>query len=64
VYSEAIKVLTVADADLSALTDAARMEGMVSLRECAVEKLLQGVTTYQEVLRVTSAENMNPNVAT
>ena len=57
VYSDAIKGLTVGDADLVALTDTARAEGMVSLRECAVEKLLQGVvTTYQEVLRVTSGE--------
>jgi len=46
----------VADADLSALNDAARKEGMMSLRECAIEKLLQGVTTYQEVLRVTSGD--------
>jgi general secretion pathway protein E len=59
VFTEAIKALTVADADLSALTDAARTEGMVSLRESAIEKLLQGVTTYQEVLRVTSSDSLN-----
>jgi type II secretory ATPase GspE/PulE/Tfp pilus assembly ATPase PilB-like protein len=26
---------------------------MRTLRECAVEKMLKGITTYQEVLRVT-----------
>ncbi|PIE66736.1 MAG: type II secretion system protein E [Deltaproteobacteria bacterium] len=54
-YSDQVKTLTVPDADLAALTAAARSEGMNSLRESAIEKLLQGITTYQEVLRVTSA---------
>ncbi len=31
----------------------AKSEGMVILKECAVNKFLQGVTTYDEVLRVT-----------
>ena len=55
-YSDAIKALTVPDADLAALNLAARSEGMASLRESAVEKLLEGITTYQEVLRVTDAD--------
>jgi general secretion pathway protein E len=54
-YSEAIKARTIPDADLGALTETARSEGMASLRESAVEKLLAGITTYQEVLRVTSS---------
>ena len=33
--------------------DMARKEGMITLRENAVKKLLEGKTTYQEVLRVT-----------
>ena len=53
-YSDAIKALTVPEVDLTALTEMARKEGMVSLRESAVEKLMAGITTYQEVLRVTS----------
>jgi general secretion pathway protein E len=57
-YSDAIKVLTVPDADLASLTAKAREEGMASLRENAVEKLLNGITTYQEVLRVTSGEDL------
>jgi general secretion pathway protein E len=31
----------------------AKSEGMVILKECAINKFLQGVTTYDEVLRVT-----------
>ncbi len=58
VYSDAVKNLTVADADLAVLTETARAEGMMSLRESAIEKLMSGVTTYQEVLRVTSGENL------
>ena len=52
-FSETIKALTVPESDLASLAEAARKEGMASLRECAIEKLLAGVTTYQEVLRVT-----------
>jgi general secretion pathway protein E len=32
---------------------AARIEGMESLRECALRKLAEGQTTYEEVLRMT-----------
>jgi len=39
--------------NLEDLKAQARAEGMVSLRENAVNKLLEGMTTYQEVLRVT-----------
>lgn len=31
----------------------ARSDGMVTLRECTIKKLLQGVATFDEVLRVT-----------
>lgn len=57
-YTEAIKAHTVADADLASLMEIARSEGMASLRESAVEKLLAGITTYQEVLRVTSGDSL------
>jgi general secretion pathway protein E len=36
-----------------AVLDAARKDGMITLRENAVKKLTEGKTTYQEVLRVT-----------
>ena len=38
---------------MSAIREKALEEGMVSLRENAVKKFLEGLTTYQEVMRVT-----------
>jgi len=52
-FTESIRQLTGVQADISALRAKAREEGMRTLRESAVEKLLKGITTYQEVLRVT-----------
>ncbi len=52
-FTEAIRRLTQANADVDAIRAKAREEGMRTLRESAVEKLLKGITTYQEVLRVT-----------
>ncbi len=52
-FTEAIRRLTQADADVDAIRGKARAEGMRTLRESAVEKLLNKVTTYEEVLRVT-----------
>jgi general secretion pathway protein E len=57
-YTDAIKALTVPDSDLASLAETARSEGMASLRESAIQKLLAGITTYQEVLRVTSGESL------
>lgn len=52
-YTDAIKKLTRPDADLGAIQEAARKEGLVTLRENGIKKFLKGETTYQEVLRVT-----------
>jgi len=52
-FTEAVRRLTQANADVDAIRAKAREEGMRTLRESAVEKLLKGITTYQEVLRVT-----------
>ncbi len=52
-YTESVKKLTTADTDLHKIRTKAKEEGMVTLRQNAVKKLLKGVTTYQEVLRVT-----------
>ncbi|MBU0987469.1 MAG: type II/IV secretion system protein, partial [Proteobacteria bacterium] len=52
-YTETLKELTTATVDIAKITRTAREEGMVTLRENALKKLLEGVTTYQEVLRVT-----------
>jgi general secretion pathway protein E len=51
--TESIRKLTHASADMDAIRNKAREEGMRTLRESAMEKFLNGVTTYQEVLRVT-----------
>ena len=51
--TEAIKRNIQPECDTEVLKDTARKEGMVTLRENAVRKLLSGKTTYQEVLRVT-----------
>jgi general secretion pathway protein E len=51
--TEAIKRHVVTEADADLIRDVARKEGMITLRENAVKKLKEGVTTYQEVLRVT-----------
>jgi general secretion pathway protein E len=52
-FSETIKNLATADTDPEVLRVQARKEGMITLRENAIKKLLDGKTTYQEVLRVT-----------
>jgi len=41
------------ESDIVKIREAAIQEGMVTLRENAVKKLMDGTTTYQEVLRVT-----------
>lgn len=52
-FTDAVKKSITAETDLNVLSAQARKEGMVTLRENAVKKLLEGKTTYQEVLRVT-----------
>jgi general secretion pathway protein E len=52
-YTEGLKKMTTAKTDVEKLKVRAREEGMFTLRESAVKKLLEGDTTYQEVLRVT-----------
>jgi general secretion pathway protein E len=51
--SEQIRGLIARQASSIALLDAARSEGMRTLREAAVEKVLEGVTTVSEIVRVT-----------
>lgn len=52
-YSESLKKVTAVGVDIDAVRVQAKAEGMVTLRENALKKLLAGKTTYQEVLRVT-----------
>jgi general secretion pathway protein E len=51
-YSESLKLLTAGD-DLDKLRKKAVEEGLVLLRENGIRKMLNGQTTYQEILRVT-----------
>lgn len=51
--TEPIKDLIVADSSADMIRQAACKEGMVTLRENAIKKMLDGETTYQEVNRVT-----------
>ena len=41
-------------ADTKEIMKIARLDGMMTLREVAIKKLAQGVTTFEEVVRVTS----------
>jgi len=51
--SEELRRLIMANADAGQLTAAARRQGMRNLREDGMEKVAAGVTTAEEVLRVT-----------
>ncbi|MBW1799347.1 MAG: type II/IV secretion system protein, partial [Deltaproteobacteria bacterium] len=55
--TEAVKKQIGPECNSEILGDLARREGMITLRENAVKKLLDGETTYQEVLRVTWEPN-------
>ncbi len=52
-YSKALRNLTTRNTDLESLRAAAFRDNLVTLRENAVKKLMEGVTTYEEVIRVT-----------
>ena len=52
--SDEIRRLIAKRADASQIMKAARREGMMTLRECAIQRLLDGQTTFDEVLRVTA----------
>ncbi len=40
--------------DANEIADAARIEGMETLRECAIRRLAEGTTTFEEVVRITT----------
>lgn len=52
-FTESIRKITTSEVDQEALRTQSKKEGMVTLRENAIRKFLEGKTTYQEVLRVT-----------
>jgi general secretion pathway protein E len=49
-----VRALISEGSDANALTHAARVEGMETLREAAIRKLADGVTTFEEVVRLTA----------
>jgi general secretion pathway protein E len=51
--TEGIKSRITSETHTESIRETARREGMITLRENAVKKLLEGKTSYQEVLRVT-----------
>jgi general secretion pathway protein E len=51
--NERIKGMVTASVDLGVLSGAARAEGLVTLRQAAIHKMLEGATTYEEVISMT-----------
>ena len=51
--TETIKKKITPESDVEGLRELAKKEGMITLRENAIKKLLDGETSYQEVLRIT-----------
>ncbi|MGA9262888.1 MAG: GspE/PulE family protein, partial [Desulfobacterales bacterium] len=49
-YTESLKKLTTTDTDVEKLRSRAREEGMFTLRESAIKKMMEGATTFEEVL--------------
>jgi general secretion pathway protein E len=52
--TEKLRKLVVAKSTSPQLTKVARKDGMTTLRESAIKKLAQGITSFEEVLRVTT----------
>ncbi|MBK5277175.1 MAG: Flp pilus assembly complex ATPase component TadA [Desulfuromonadales bacterium] len=51
--NERIKGLVTGSVEMSDLTSAAREEGLITLRQVAIRKMLEGATTYEEVISIT-----------
>jgi general secretion pathway protein E len=49
-----VRALVTEGGDANEITHAARVEGMETLREAAIRKLAEGVTTFEEVVRLTA----------
>jgi len=52
-FTDAIRSMITATPDIQTIEKAARAAGMTPLREAAVKKMLQGATTYEEVISIT-----------
>ncbi|MFA5140847.1 MAG: ATPase, T2SS/T4P/T4SS family [Elusimicrobiota bacterium] len=54
--TDPIRELIMDKAPLAKVRDQARRQGMLTLRQCAIRKLLGGVTTVEEMIRATASE--------
>lgn len=54
--NDVIRGLIIEKAHVSKIKEAARKNGMITLRESAVRKLFAGLTTVEEVIRVTASD--------
>ena len=52
-FTDRVRAVLASGSDLEALVAAARADGLVTLRQAAVQKMLEGVTTFEEVVSVT-----------
>jgi len=52
-FTDNIKSVLSDNADLNSIYNAAKNDGMINLRQVAIRKMLEGVTTYEEVTAVT-----------
>lgn len=52
-FTDKVKSVITDKADLNTLYETARSDGMINLRMVAIKKMLEGVTTYEEVVAVT-----------
>jgi type II secretory ATPase GspE/PulE/Tfp pilus assembly ATPase PilB-like protein len=52
-FSDELRRLTMTNEPIKVIKTMARKEGMVTLRENALKLMLKGITTIEEVLRVT-----------
>jgi len=52
-FTDNIKAVLSDKMDLTELYSVARSDGMINLRQVAIRKMLEGVTTYEEVLAIT-----------
>lgn len=51
--TDRLQGLVAKNAAPSDIRDAARTDGMMPLKECAIRKMLEGITTYEEVIGIT-----------
>jgi type II secretory ATPase GspE/PulE/Tfp pilus assembly ATPase PilB-like protein len=54
--TERVRALITGRKDSAEILKVAQSEGLTTLRQCAVRKLKAGVTTFEEVARVTAGD--------